>query len=149
MRAVIQRVNRASVRAGSNEISKIEKGILALVAVEKGDKEKDAEYISRKIADLRVFEDTTGKMNCSVRDIGGSILLVPQFTLAADTSRGLRPSFSDAMEPKSAKRLIDYMLEFISRFNLKVESGVFGEYMLVDLENDGPVTFFLDSRKRI
>ncbi len=146
MKALIQRVLNASVAVENKVVSEIGKGILVFFSVIKGDTEKDMDYIVKKVTNLRIFEDKERKLNLSVQDINGEILVVSQFTLAADCKKGNRPSFDNAEEPFKAEKIY---LEFIKRlkdFNLKVASGAFGEFMQVHLINDGPVTIMLDSR---
>ena len=145
MRALIQRVNSASVRVDNQLIGKISKGLLVLLAVEADDDSQSAEKMASKLLGYRVFNDHNNKMNLSVTDIAGELLVVSQFTLAANTDKGLRPSFSSAAEPTLAKRLY---LDFLAQLNaspLKVETGQFAADMQVALVNDGPVTFMLTS----
>lgn len=148
MIALIQRVSEASVHVNENlaqaELTgAIGKGILALVAVEKGDTEAQAERLLQRLISYRIFEDDKGRMNLDLRQVGGELLLVSQFTLAADTNSGNRPSFTPAAEPAEGKRLFDYLLEAAKRELGKVASGRFGAHMQVSLINDGPVTFNL------
>jgi D-aminoacyl-tRNA deacylase len=147
MKAVIQRVETASVRIDGNEISRISGGLLVLLGVEKGDSEKDADFLLDKIIHLRIFEDGEGKMNLSLLDISGELLVVSQFTLLADCRKGRRPSFTDAAEPESATRLYEYMLSRAREKVVKVGQGQFQATMKVGLVNDGPVTILLDSRR--
>lgn len=146
MRAVLQRVSRASVEAGSERAGGIGPGLLVLIAAEKGDAPAQADWIARKIAELRIFEDDAGKMNRSVVEAGGSVLLVSQFTLAADCRKGRRPSFARAALPDEAKPLLARVREGLERAGLTVEEGRFGEHMKVELVNDGPVTIVLEKR---
>jgi D-tyrosyl-tRNA(Tyr) deacylase len=148
MKAVIQRVDTASVSIGGNEISRIGGGLLVLLGVEKGDSEKDADFLLDKISHLRIFEDGEGKMNLSLLDISGELLVVSQFTLLADCRKGRRPSFTDAAEPAMAAKLYDYMLSKAREKVTKVEQGQFQAMMKVGLVNDGPVTILLDSRRQ-
>jgi len=147
MKAVIQRVDRASVSVDGNEVSRIGEGLLVLLGVEKGDSEKDADYLLDKIIHLRIFEDGEGKMNLSLLDISGELLVVSQFTLLADCRKGRRPSFTDAAEPATATTLYEYML-FKAREKIsRVGQGQFQAMMKVGLVNNGPVTILLDSRR--
>jgi len=146
MKAVIQRVTRASVRVEGNTVGQIESGLLILLGVAKGDGETDARYLTEKICTLRIFPDEKGKMNRSLVDIGGSVLLVSQFTLLGETAKGRRPSFDEAAPPEEAKRLYGQVVADIRSHGTRVETGVFAAHMQVELLNDGPVTFVLDSR---
>ncbi|MBL7154345.1 MAG: D-tyrosyl-tRNA(Tyr) deacylase [Phycisphaerae bacterium] len=147
MRAVIQRVLEAKVEVGGEVVGQIGKGLLVYLGVGKGDEQKDAEFMAEKLANLRVFADEAGKMNRSVQDIGGSILLVSNFTLHGDCRKGRRPGFDAAAEPGLAEGLYERVAELIAEQRVPVEKGVFGEYMQVTSTNDGPVTFLLDSGK--
>lgn len=148
MRAVIQRVSQASVTIESHLHSKIGRGLLVLLGVEKGDTEEDAAILARKIVELRIFEDAAGKMNRSIRDIGGELLVVSQFTLLGDCRRGRRPSFDDAADPVAAQQLYRCFVGEIGALDLPASTGVFQAMMDVELTNQGPVTFILDSRRR-
>jgi D-tyrosyl-tRNA(Tyr) deacylase len=144
-------VSRASVTVGDRLVGSIDRGLLVLVGVEKPDGPADAEYIAGKIAELRVFEDPadpSGHMNRSVRDIGGAVLVVSQFTLAADCRKGRRPSFDEAAAPQVAKPLYEEVVKGLQASGVRVATGEFQAMMQVSLVNDGPVTFILDSRKR-
>ena len=143
MIALIQRVAEASVSAAGETLGEIGPGILALVAVERGDGEAEAARLAEKVVSYRLFPDAAGKMNLSLKDTGGSLLAVPQFTLAADTDSGLRPSFSRAAMPEEGKRLFARFLELSSQSISVVKAGRFGAEMQVRLVNDGPVTFWL------
>ena len=148
MIALLQRVSKASVRIDEMQASAgltgaIGHGILALVAVEKGDTEAQAERLLQRILAYRVFEDDEGRMNLDLRQSGGELMLVSQFTLAADTNKGNRPSFSHAAEPGEGRRLFDFLLNAARRELGEVPSGRFGAHMQVELVNDGPVTFWL------
>ncbi len=148
MRAVIQRVAQASVTIDGKEYSRIGPGILALIGVEKGDTADDAAMLARRIVELRIFEDEAGKMNRSIGEAGGAILAVSQFTLLGDCRRGRRPSFDPAAPPDVARELYDKFVEDIRSLEIPVATGVFQAMMDVQLTNQGPVTFILDSRKR-
>jgi D-tyrosyl-tRNA(Tyr) deacylase len=147
MRAVVQRVSRASVEVEGKIVGKIDRGVLVLLGVGKNDDEYAADYLAEKIAGLRIFEDSDGKMNLSVKEINGAILAVSQFTLFGDVRRGKRPSFDLAAAPDLASRLYEYFVERIRAHGLRCETGVFQAMMNVSLVNDGPVTILLDSEK--
>lgn len=149
MRAVVQRVKEGSVEIKEKEIGKIEQGLVVLLGVGRNDTEKDAEYIAEKIINLRIFEDKEGKMNLSLKNINGQILVISQFTLYGDCKKGRRPSFISAALPDKAVKLYEYFVRCIKNYNLKVETGQFQAMMLVKIFNDGPVTIFLDSEKLI
>jgi D-tyrosyl-tRNA(Tyr) deacylase len=140
---LLQRVTRARVEVGGRIVGEIGRGLLIFVAVERGDGEAQAGRLSERLLNYRVFPDEAGRMNRSVLDIRGEILLVSQFTLAADTRSGARPSFTPAAEPAEAQRLFDYCLAQVRQYPLRVASGEFGADMQVELVNDGPVTFSL------
>lgn len=146
MKAVLQRVKRASVRVGSETIAQIGPGILVLLGVGAGDGRKDIEYLAEKISGIRIFEDEQGKMNLSVADIGGEMMVVSQFTLYADCRKGKRPSFTDAAPPGEAERLYLEFARLLREKGLKVAEGRFQARMEVDLVNDGPVTIILDTK---
>ena len=143
MLAVIQRVARAEVTVAGESVGKIGPGLLALVAVERGDAEPQAERLAERILGYRIFSDAEDKMNLSVADTGGGVLLVPQFTLATDTQKGLRPSFTPAADPETSKRLFDCCVERARAKHGPVATGRFGADMQVELVNDGPATFIL------
>jgi D-tyrosyl-tRNA(Tyr) deacylase len=147
MRAVLQRVTRASVTVDEQIVGRIGVGWLVLLGVAKGDLDDDADRLADKVAGLRAFEDDAGKMNRSVVDVGGSVLVVSQFTLLGDCRTGRRPSFIDAAEPSQAERLYLRFVDKVRALGLPVETGTFRADMKVDLLNDGPVTLLLDSRK--
>jgi len=147
MKALLQRVSEARVEAGGCVTGGIGRGLLVLLCVVRGDSGKDLDYVVRKVASLRVFDDPGGRMNLSVVDAGGDILVVPQFTLAARTRRGNRPSFDDAESPQKAKQMFDSLVQGLRAKGIRTETGVFGEHMRVSLVNDGPVTIVIDSRE--
>jgi D-tyrosyl-tRNA(Tyr) deacylase len=143
MIGLLQRVTQSSVSINDETIASIDSGLLVLIGIEKNDIQDNAERLSDKIINYRVFADDNDKMNLSLKDTQGGLLLVPQFTLAADTRKGLRPSFSDSAPPVLAKPLFDYLVEYTSKQHKTVRSGVFGADMHVSLINEGPVTFWL------
>jgi D-aminoacyl-tRNA deacylase len=147
MRAVIQRVKSAEVEVNGRLAGKIGKGLLVFVGVGKGDGEADISYLTTKIPDLRIFEDHSEKFNLSLKDVGGEMLIVSQFTLFGDTRKGRRPSFSDAEDPPVAKILYEQLIENMKGQGIPVQTGEFQATMEVRLVNDGPVTLLLDSRK--
>lgn len=148
MRVVIQRVSQASVTADGVESGKIAKGFLLLVGVEEEDTSEDVDYLTRKIANLRVFEDDEGKMNLSLREVQGEILSISQFTLHANTKKGNRPSFVQAAKPEKADALYEELNTNLRNEGFKVDTGVFGADMDVALVNDGPVTILIDSKNK-
>ena len=145
MRALLQRVSRASVTVEGDVVGRIDQGLLALVGVGAGDASSDAAWIARKIAGLRIFEDADGKMNLGVQEVGGAVLVVSQFTLHGDCRKGRRPSFVKAMEPIGAEALVAEVVDLLKTAGLRVETGRFRAHMEVELINDGPVTLWLDS----
>lgn len=147
MRCVVQRVSRASVTVDGETVGKIEKGYMVLVGAEDGDVEADVNYCADKIAGLRVFEDAEDKMNLSVQDVGGEVLLVSQFTLLGDARHGRRPSFIRAARPEAAEPMFELLCEKVRAKGIHVETGRFRTHMEVSLVNDGPVTILLDSKK--
>jgi len=147
MRAVMQRVLQAEVKIGAESVARIDKGMLIYLSIGKQDCLKDAEYVAEKMVNLRMFEDEAGKINRSVLDVGGQLLLVSNFTLHGDCRKGRRPSFDAAAEPAVAQQLYEKVIELIAQQGVGVEKGVFGEYMHVSSINDGPVTFLLDSTR--
>ena len=147
MRAVVQRVSRAKVSVRGEIVGSIERGLLVLLGVGTTDTRTDADYLADKIAGLRIFEDESTKMNLSVADVGGTVLVVSQFTLYGDMRRGRRPSFDGAAPPTAARELYEYFVEKIRGTGLICETGRFQEMMQVELVNDGPVTILLDSTK--
>jgi D-tyrosyl-tRNA(Tyr) deacylase len=149
MKAVIQRVTRASVEVEGRIVGRIGVGLLVLLGVAKGDDERDLSYLLEKLQTLRIFGDDQGKMNRSLVDVGGALLLVSQFTLLGDTSKGRRPGFDLAASPEAARALYEQAVERLRSAGLTVETGVFGAHMQVELLNDGPVTFIVDSRRQV
>ncbi|MDK2803184.1 MAG: D-aminoacyl-tRNA deacylase [Peptostreptococcaceae bacterium] len=152
MRAVVQRVKKASVKIlntsdGDYINGEIDKGLLIFLGITHEDNDKDLDYIADKISGLRIFEDEQGKMNLSINDIKGEILLISQFTLYGDCRKGRRPGFTDAARPEIAIPLYEKMIDTLKLKGIKVEVGIFGADMLVDIQNDGPVTILLDSSK--
>jgi len=147
MRAVVQRVTRASVTIEGEIVGEIGNGLVVLLGIARDDTKADADYLLPKIAALRIFDDAEGKMNVSLKDIEGGMLIVSQFTLYGDVRRGLRPSWSDAAAPEIAEPLYEYFVESSRKLVGRVETGSFRKMMLVELINDGPVTILLDSRK--
>lgn len=147
MKAVIQRVTRASVEINGQVVGRIGTGLLVLLGVAKGDEERDLLYIVEKLRTLRIFGDDQGKMNRSLIDMGGALLVVSQFTLLGDTSKGRRPGFDLAAPPDEARAWYEQAVRRLRADGLMVETGIFGAHMQVELLNDGPVTFLLDSRR--
>lgn len=148
MRAVVQRVKHSQVTVEEEIVGKIQSGLMVLLGVEDGDTPKDAQYMIDKVANLRIFEDEDEKMNCSIKDVGGDILAVSQFTLLGDCRKGRRPSFINAARPDAANDLYELFVAGVREEGIKVETGVFQADMLVDIANDGPVTLLLDSKKQ-
>jgi D-tyrosyl-tRNA(Tyr) deacylase len=145
MIALIQRVARAEVVVGGTSVGRIERGILAFIAVRKGDNEAAADRLLERMVGYRIFADAAGRMNLSLKDVGGELLLVPQFTLAADTRAGMRAGFSTAAAPDEGRRLFDYLVAAARASLPRVATGEFGAHMQVSLVNDGPVTFWLEA----
>ncbi|MEP2715971.1 D-aminoacyl-tRNA deacylase [Pseudophaeobacter sp.] len=148
MRAVIQRVSEASVTVDQQVIGEISTGLLVLICAMQGDNQAQADYLVKKISKLRIFADNAGKMNRSVMDIGGAVLVVSQFTLAAETHRGNRPGFSTAAAPTEGETLYTYFADQLAALDLPVQRGRFGADMKVRLLNDGPITIWMDSADR-
>lgn len=148
MRALVQRVKHAQVKVGGEVIGKIDSGLLTLLGAGQGDTEQDVEWIIQKILKLRIFEDSAGKMNLSLSDVKGSHLIVSQFTLYGDCSKGNRPSFVDALPPEPAKALYEKALKLSQDLGVSTEGGQFQAHMEVTLLNDGPVTLWLESPKK-
>ena len=148
MRAVVQRVTRAKVTVGSEVVGEIKQGLVVLLGIARDDAEADADYLAAKIVALRIFDDEAGKMNRSVKDIEGGVLIVSQFTLYGDVRRGLRPSWIDAAAPEAAKPLYEYFIAQARKLVPEVASGSFRSLMQLELVNDGPVTILLDSHRQ-
>ena len=148
MRAVVQRVTRAKVSVDSEVVGEIKQGLVVLLGVASDDSDADADYLASKLASLRIFDDEAGKMNLSVKDVGGGVLVVSQFTLYGDVRRGLRPSWIEAAAPEVAKPLYEYFVTHVRKLVDQVACGSFRSLMQVELVNDGPVTILLDSRKQ-
>ena len=148
MRALVQRVTNASVAVGPEEVGRIGPGLVVLLGIAEGDAEPDADYLTEKLVNLRIFADSQGKFNLSALETNAELLVVSQFTLYAETRRGRRPSFTQAAGPDEAQRLYQYVVEACQKSGLRVAAGRFQEHMLVSLENDGPVTLMLDSADR-
>ncbi len=146
MRVVIQRVSEAKVEVDGKTVGKIDAGMLVYLSVGKGDEEKDAQFIADKLVNLRIFADQQDKMNLSIKDAGGSILLVSNFTLHGNCQKGRRPGFDDAAEPQIAQRLYEKVADIIRSQGINLQTGIFGANMKVSSTNDGPVTFILNSR---
>jgi len=144
MRAVIQRVNEAAVSVDERVVGAIDTGIVVLVGVTHDDGEAQAEWLARKVAGLRIFEDDKGRMNASLLDVGGEALVISQFTLYADARKGRRPGFSDAAAPEVAEPLVERFVNALRSYGVHVETGIFGADMLVEIHNDGPVTILLE-----
>lgn len=148
MRAVIQRVASGRVDVDGRKVGEVGKGLVVLLGVARGDGEDEARWTATKLRDLRIFEDDAGKMNLSLADVGGGVLLVSQFTLLADCRKGRRPSFVAAADPDEGRRLYERTAELLRESGVRVATGVFGARMLVTIENEGPVTIVLDTRER-
>ena len=144
MKLLVQRVQNSSVVVDHEVVGKIDKGFMVLCGITHSDTEKEADYLAKKLCNLRVFEDENGKMNLSVKDVGGELLIISQFTLYADTTSGNRPSFVEAAKPEQANKLYEYFIEQCKSYNINVQKGVFGAHMEVTLLNDGPVTIMLE-----
>lgn len=149
MRVVIQRVSEASVKVDNQIVGEIGKGLMLLIGVDENDENADADWLVKKILDVRVFSDEEGKMNHSVKDINGAILCISQFTLISDYKKGNRPSYIKAAKPDKAIPLFEYFKDEIKKSGLKTESGIFGADMKVSLINDGPVTLVFDSKTKL
>ena len=145
MKVVIQRVLKSSVSVGGNIVGQIDKGFNVLFGVGQNDTEQQADWLAEKIAHLRVFEDENGKMNLSLSDVGGSVLIISQFTLYGDCEKGRRPSFTNAGDPKRANELYQYFSKQFEKYNIPVQNGIFQADMKVEILNDGPVTFIIEA----
>ena len=145
MKAVVQRVKQTKLKVDGALVSEISFGLTVFLGVKSGDSEKDGAYLAKKIAALRIFEDENGKMNLSVKDVGGEVLLVSQFTLYGDASKGNRPSFSLAERPERANELYEFTVSELKNYGVTVKKGVFGADMQIEQMNDGPVTILLES----
>ena len=148
MIAVLQRAREGTVTVDGRVTGEIGTGLVVLLGVARGDTEKDADFLADRIAGFRIFNDESGKMNLSLRDIGGAVLVISQFTLAGDWRKGRRPSFTTAAPPEEGERLYNYFCEQLRALEVPVQTGEFGAMMDVSLINDGPVTFVMDSRER-
>lgn len=146
MKAIIQRVKNSHVSVNGLVTGEIGMGLLVLLGVSQDDNERDAEYLAGKIPDLRIFEDDNSKMNLSLKDVNGEVLIVSQFTLLGDCKKGRRPSFIEAAKPDKAKELYTHFIHCVSEHNIKTQTGQFQEHMEIHLVNDGPVTLILDSK---
>lgn len=144
MRALVQRVSSAAVSVGGSEVARISEGVLVLLGVGQGDSEAEAQFLTDKIVNLRIFEDEQGKMNLSLLDVGGEAIVVSQFTLYADASKGRRPSFVDAAAPDVAEPLMLYFAQQLAGRGIRTQTGRFGAHMLVEINNDGPVTIWIE-----
>jgi len=144
MRAVVQRVSRGSVSVEGKVVGAIGRGVVVLVGITQDDTEKQAEWLARKIAGLRIFEDSAGKINAGLLDVDGAALVISQFTLYADCRKGRRPSFTAAARPEVAEPLVEHFTQTLRDHGVPVETGVFGAHMLVEIHNDGPVTILLE-----
>ena len=149
MKALIQRVTSATVSVEGAVVGEIGHGLVVFVGIANGDTLEDIQYLTRKIIELRIFEDTEGKFNLSVMDVSGELLLVSQFTLLANTRKGRRPGFTDAAPPEMAETLFNQFVEQAKATGLKIATGIFQTHMLVEINNDGPVTIMIDSRERL
>ncbi len=147
MRAVVQRVAFSRVSVDGNVTGEIHKGLNVLLGVGREDSEKDIEYLAEKIINLRVFEDTNGKMNLSLQDINGELLIVSQFTLYGDCRKGKRPSYDKAARPEFAEDMYNKFVDYCKQYGIKVQTGKFQAMMMVEIQNDGPVTLLIDSKK--
>ena len=147
MIAVIQRCSRANVKIGQNIVGQIGNGLVILLGLKKDDNEEDADFLVKKVSDLRIYNDSNEKMNLSIKDVDGSALVISQFTLCGDMKKGRRPSFIHAAPPKEGQRLYEYFISSLLKEGISVESGEFGSMMDVELVNEGPATFILNSNQ--
>lgn len=147
MRAVVQRVSNSKVVVDGSVIGEIGNGLTVLLGVEEGDGEEDARYIADKVVNLRIFEDENDKLNLSVLDVKGELLVISQFTLLGDCRKGRRPNFMAAAKPEAAVELYDKFIEYCREYGINVETGIFQAHMLLSIDNDGPVTILLDSKR--
>lgn len=147
MRAVVQRVSYSKVTVDGVIIGEIQKGLNVLLGVGQEDSEKDIEYLAEKIINLRVFEDSNQKMNLSLRDVSGELLIISQFTLYGDTRKGKRPSYDKAARPEGAEVMYNKFVDYCKQYDIKVQTGKFQAMMMVEIQNDGPVTLLIDSKK--
>ena len=148
MKALVQRVTSASVSVNNNIVGQIERGLVVFLGIARDDSEEDACYLANKIANLRIFANEAGEFDLSALEIKGEFLIVSQFTLLADSRKGRRPSFTEAAPPDKAKELYEFFVDQVRSTGLKVETGVFQEYMLVEIHNDGPVTLLVESKSK-
>ena len=144
MRTVLQRVTQGQVSVNGSVVAHIQKGLVVLLGIGPQDGEADANELAEKLVNLRIFEDAEEKMNLSLMDVNGEVIVISQFTLYADTRHGRRPSFIQAAKPEQAKYLVDYFVECLKSMGVPTQTGVFGEHMVVDIQNDGPVTIVLE-----
>lgn len=148
MKALVQRVRKASVSVAGELVGQIGQGLLVFLGISRGDTERDAHYLAEKTVSLRIFPDSEGRFNLSALDTRGELLVVSQFTLLADTKKGRRPSFTEAAPPEEAEVLFEQFLSYLHSSGLRVASGRFQQHMLVEIHNDGPVTIMLDSKEK-
>jgi D-tyrosyl-tRNA(Tyr) deacylase len=148
MRAVIQRVSQAAVEVAGKTVAEIDRGMVVLLGVQQDDSQEDARYLAKKVAGLRIFEDSEGKMNLSMAEVAGKVLVISQFTLYANTRKGRRPSFIEAALPEKADSLYQFFIQSLQSESIPVEKGIFGAMMMVKIFNEGPVTIIIDSEDR-
>ncbi len=147
MRALVERVDSAKVNVGKDTIAKIDKGLLVYIGIAQNDNEQDIEYIINKIVKLRIFEDREGKMNLDITQVAGQLLIIPAFTLQADTRKGNRPSFDQAAKPEYAKKLFEKLTKQLNQTHIPIQTGKFAEHMHIEAINNGPICILLDSKK--